>query len=289
MKTRKTLFLSVLFGISAQTGGLFGQIDPAATKRLLEEAAKSKPEVRSQIEGAVDVHNRLPDQIEGGDSIPASPGHPFAQSPLVTDETRHDAKGLLNPMVTILRGADHNNPEELIRTSELMQRHMSELPSDMTLNDKYGHIKKCPVCGPKVSHTIHLHEEAVATAPAKTIALFQYGSADLTRTATQRLEEFAEVVSGQSASRVCLVGRASRVGGTWDSNQTLSERRTDSVAAALRAAGVAPSKITTLWLGWDEPQLNDINTQKYGLGPLWREAGSQSMNQSVVAVMYVID
>ncbi len=263
------------------------QIDRELVRKALHEGQQSDPQTRRAVEGTLGVYERLPKAIAGGDKIPAKPGHPLGKSPLVSDTERQRSKDVVMPLMTIFRGADHKAREDLLRSSQMFEKHMRTMPAPRNLNEKYGHIKKCPACAAHVAHMIYQHEEAVASAPVREIALFNYGESKLTRTAVDRIHRFVDHCRKQPDARICLIGRASRKGGNWQTNQSLSERRTDAVASELRHHGIPASSITTLWLGFDAPQLCDENSAKYGFSRLWRDAGVLRMNQSVLMVMYL--
>lgn len=262
------------------------QIHPDLVQRALSEARKSDPETREAVLGTVEVYQQLPPSVKGGDSVPATKGHPFSTSPMVTAEQRENAETVVMPLMTIFRDADHQAPEALVESSRMFEKHMATLPVPKHLNDKLGHIKKCPACAAHVSHMIYQHEVAVASAPLRGVVLFHTGDSELTSRARAEVRDFAITVRNHPRARVCLIGRASRIGG-WQYNRVLSERRTDAVAGALRIHGVPGEKITTLWLGFDAPQLNPVNTAKYGFRPLYESAGCQQMNQSVLMVLYL--
>ena len=59
-------------------------------------------------------------------------------------------------------------------------RELTNEPVPNHLNDKLGHIKKCPACAAHVSHMIYQHEDAVASAPGREIVLFHLGDDQLT-------------------------------------------------------------------------------------------------------------
>ena len=123
---------------------LHAQIDQALVQKALEEGRKSDPVTREKIEGTLAAYEQIPEAIDGGDDIPARPGHPFAHSPLVSDVERKESENVVIPLMTIFRGGDHNDVEELIKSSEMFENHMRTMPVPGNLNAKYGHIKKCP-------------------------------------------------------------------------------------------------------------------------------------------------
>ena len=204
---------------------------------------------------------------------------------MISDRQRADAAEVVIPMMTIFRGADHTNIKEIQKSSEMFQKHMATMPKPGSLNEKYGHIKKCPACAAHVSHMIFQHQQAVASAPMKAIVLFHTGKAELTEKARSEIKKVAATANQLPDSRICLIGRASRTG-SWPLNQKLSEKRTDGVANALRLNGVPSDSITSLWLSFDEPQLNHQNSAMYGFENLCRNAGMLQMNQSVLMVLY---
>ncbi len=282
---------AVALGAAAVFAGAFpvtnahAQIDRNLVQRALSEARKSDPETRKAVTGTVDAYERLPKSVQGGEKAPAAKGHPFAKSPMISDQQRKEGENVVMPLMTIFRGADHRDPDAIVESSRMFAKHMANLPVPRHLNDKLGHIKKCPACAAHVSHMIYQHEEAVASAPGKEIVFFHTGDDQLTPKMQDAVRNFALTVRNHPGARICLIGRASRIGG-WQYNCKLSECRSDTVAKALRIHGVPGEKITTLWLGFDEPQLYPSNCSKYGFDSLFRKAGSQQMNQSVMMVLY---
>ncbi|NNE93820.1 MAG: OmpA family protein [Verrucomicrobiales bacterium] len=278
--------LGFFLAASTQFSVMHAQIDRAFVSRALAEADHSDPKTRAEVRGAIAVYEALPKAVAGGNSVPAKPGHPLAKSPIVSDLARAKSEEVVIPMMTIFRGADHTKAAELRKSSEMFNKHMASLPVPDSLNAKYGHIKKCPACAAHVSHMIYQHEEAVASAPLRELVFFHTGKAELTETARTTIRQFAAEMKRHPDARVCLIGRASRVG-PWRMNQELSERRSDGVAGALRINGVPADSITTLWLSFDEPQLTPRNSARYGFAKLCRYAGIQQMNQSVLMVLYL--
>lgn len=261
------------------------QIDQDLVEKALAEARKSDRDTRQSVTGTLAVYGQLPKSVKGGDEVPATKGHPFSASPLVTEQERKDAEKVVMPLMTIFRGADHGDRDAIVESSRMFEKHMANLPVPSHLNDKLGHVKKCPACAAHVSHMIYQHEEAVASAPVRKIVLFHLGDDQLTPMMQDSVRDFALTVRNHPGARVCLIGRASRIGG-WQFNCRLSECRSDAVADALRDYGIPGERITTLWLGFDSPQLSPLNCSKYDLDSVFRKAGSQRMNQSVMMVLY---
>ncbi|GAB2487707.1 OmpA family protein [Comamonas humi] len=82
--------------------------------------------------------------------------------------------------------------------------------------------------------------------------LFEFGKAQLLPTAGQRLDQLANFLRQYPDRKLLIEGHTDSVGSSA-ANQTLSERRAQSVQQALVARGVDPSRITARGYGKDYP------------------------------------
>jgi outer membrane protein OmpA-like peptidoglycan-associated protein len=85
--------------------------------------------------------------------------------------------------------------------------------------------------------------------------------------------------------RILLIGRASR-GGAHGYNMVLSERRVRAVRAELVRWGVAPERIKTFWLGWEQPYLTPEVAKLYRVPTYLFDNDEVKLNQSVELVLY---
>lgn len=82
--------------------------------------------------------------------------------------------------------------------------------------------------------------------------LFATGSADLTAGAETRIQRLARFLEGQPGRTVRIEGYTDATGSS-ETNLRLSERRAESVRAALLAQGVNPTRVTTRGFGEAQP------------------------------------
>jgi outer membrane protein OmpA-like peptidoglycan-associated protein len=90
---------------------------------------------------------------------------------------------------------------------------------------------------------------------------FQFDSAELTSEGRGRVDQIASIVTREATNRrIAVEGHASRESAAQEAyNQRLSERRADTVAAALARDGVNNSQITSRGLGTRSPIASNDN------------------------------
>ena len=90
---------------------------------------------------------------------------------------------------------------------------------------------------------------------------FQFDSAELTPEGRGRVDQIASIVRREATNRrIAVEGHASRESAAQEAyNQRLSERRADTVAAALARDGVNNSQITSRGLGTRSPIASNDN------------------------------
>lgn len=86
--------------------------------------------------------------------------------------------------------------------------------------------------------------------------LFEFGKANLLPTSGQRLDKLAEFLRQYPDRRLLIEGHTDSVGSS-SANQTLSERRAQSVQQALLMRGVDAGRMTTRGYGKDYPVANN--------------------------------
>lgn len=90
---------------------------------------------------------------------------------------------------------------------------------------------------------------------------FQFDSAELTPEGRSRVDQIASIVRREATNRrIAVEGHASRESAAQEAyNQRLSERRADTVAAALERDGLSNSQITSRGLGTRSPIASNDN------------------------------
>jgi outer membrane protein OmpA-like peptidoglycan-associated protein len=90
--------------------------------------------------------------------------------------------------------------------------------------------------------------------------LFEFGKANLTSSARDKARDIADILSNQAQGRrVSIEGHTDSIG-TDVANQTLSERRAESVASALESGGVGRDRISTKGYGKRYPVAPNKNS-----------------------------
>lgn len=93
---------------------------------------------------------------------------------------------------------------------------------------------------------------AQTVAPATYLVLFDFDKSNINAAAQAVVSQVVADFKANKATAISVTGHTDRAG-TADYNMKLSERRADSVRAALIAAGVPAEAITTAWKGESEP------------------------------------
>lgn len=88
--------------------------------------------------------------------------------------------------------------------------------------------------------------------PHNGMVYFDLDSAELDAEDQAMLDEIVAAVKAQGPASVTVMGHADRAGGD-DYNMSLSERRAQTIAAALVAAGIPESAVNTMGYGETEP------------------------------------
>ena len=103
--------------------------------------------------------------------------------------------------------------------------------------------------------------------------LFDFDSATLSQNARQNLTDLAQSVNTYENTDILVLGHTDNVG-TDDYNDRLSVRRSESAATYLFEQGIAPSRVTTMGKGEEDPIASNES-----------EAGRQE-NRRVEVVIY---
>lgn len=95
-------------------------------------------------------------------------------------------------------------------------------------------------------------EKAAHTLPASFTLYFNPGSAKLDRDAYYVIEQVRQLTHSHSDYAIDVSGHTDSVGPA-EENRALSQKRAEAVTRALIDAGIAAERITTAWLGEDDP------------------------------------
>ena len=153
--------------------------------------------------------------------------------------------------------------------------------SAVSLAEWYQHVVACKeVCNLVVLGLLQEHIRRVQDLP-HTLALFETGREELAGAEREKILEFIADADDPS-TRLLLIGRASRVGNRA-LNRELSRRRVENARQMIAEAGIDPTRIETLWLGYEPPQITETVAERYGLNPA---LGEQRLNQSVLVVVH---
>ncbi|PTT79047.1 flagellar motor protein MotB, partial [Pelomonas sp. HMWF004] len=89
--------------------------------------------------------------------------------------------------------------------------------------------------------------------------LFEFGRAEVRPTASGAIGKLAKYLNDHADRSVLIEGFTDSVGGDA-ANMALSQRRAQSVADALRAQGVDPTRVATRGYGEQHPVASNANT-----------------------------
>lgn len=175
--------------------------------------------------------------------------------------------------------------QQILDKHEAMEKQVQE--SKLSKESWYEHVAACEqVCSPAFHALVSRHFGRVAELP-HTLVFFGVGKSKLEaheQEAVQRVAaEFAS--ANKAGSRVLLVGRGSRTG-SHDFNMSLSERRVRAVQEALVASGVAPERMESFWLGWEQPYLSNEIANNLQIPTSAFHGDEKKLNQSVMLVLY---
>lgn len=175
--------------------------------------------------------------------------------------------------------------QQILDQHEAMEKQMQE--SKLSKESWYEHVAACEqVCSPAFHALVSRHFGKVAESP-HTLVFFRAGKSELVAQEQESVRRVAaELASANKArSRVLLVGRGSRIG-SHDFNMSLSERRVRAVQEALAASGVAPERIESFWLGWEQPYLTNEIASNLQIPTSAFQSDEKKLNQSVMLVLY---
>lgn len=93
---------------------------------------------------------------------------------------------------------------------------------------------------------------------------FETGKYNINPNAKITLDKFQKIFAEYPDTDILIEGHTDDVG-SEASNMLLSERRANAVGNALKAAGVASSRITTKWYGESQPKADNISAENRAL------------------------
>jgi len=205
-------------------------------------------------------------------------------NPMVQERCRREAADKAVSHLARSKGLSREEATHLAHQHvEAMQRMAANKP--VSYAAYLQHIVECKgFCRPLVAHMVNCHVLAVAS-HERGIVLFDYDSAEVKeRYERTLLAEVGARLASDSGLEVLLVGRASRTGGLRY-NRLLSGRRALAVKDILLQKDVEPNRIHLIWLGWEQPHINEWIAEQYGLQREYR-LGQRQINQSVMLVLY---
>lgn len=309
MRRINNILLLLAIAVPLGTGGLLGKeasarSDAAVSEELVEHLfpEHEKLSQRERYLGIEELMDRLfPQEKEQTEQLKhmkiefsGPPKRPAIyevlvvtkrSNPMLTENCRREAA---QHTVAALSGTENIGEKEAAR---LLANHVSEAQAMVTEKglsyaDYLKHVVECRnFCRPVVSHLINCHVLAVSN-QEHGIVLFDYDS-DAVKTPFVEgvIEAVAERLESDPSMHVLLIGRASRTG-ELRYNRLLSGRRALAVKDKLMEKGAEPSRIQSMWFGWEEPQIDRWIAKEYGLEREFLELDKRQMNQSVVMVLY---
>lgn len=174
--------------------------------------------------------------------------------------------------------------------AEHMKEHQDFISEySMSYAEYLKEISECKeFCGPLIASLELCHIDAVARS-YHGIVLFALNSSVVSSEQSATIVALANQLRANPNHKIMLIGRASTIGGNLLYNRLLSGRRALAVKDELMTNGISESLISTMWFGWEPPQISDDIADEYKWGRFYREVGQKRMNQSVVMALYDAD
>jgi len=228
-------------------------------------------------------------------SFPGPPGRPnwfqalavtSDANPMLERQCKEDAMSLSVDSLRHVEGAAEG-AEAMQAAVAHMQEHQRFIRENrVSYADYLKEIAECrSFCAPLVASLVRCHVLSVARQPHGIVGFDLDSSSVPPESREGILEEVALRLEQHPEEKVLLVGRASQIG-DLRYNRRLSAQRALAVKDHLVARGVDESRIETMWLGWEPPQITESVAAEYGLAELYQSQGGQRINQSVVVVTY---
>ena len=265
-------------------------IDLAESEAPLEDSALAL--ARSLIDGsAEDLFGQTPNDVPLAEALAADladfrfdddghglrrAGSLFGENPLTQAKNPLLAPRLRQQWLAeaIRNVGDREALEHLTAEAERLR------DEEVTLAEWYEHITACKeICNLVVLGLLQEHIRKVQELP-HALVLFDLGRESVAADELTKIESL--LASADPATRLLLIGRASRVGDRAV-NRELSRRRVQSVQQTVTALGAEADRVETIWLGYEPPQITEMLAERYGLDPTLDE---QSLNQSVLIVAH---
>jgi len=185
------------------------------------------------------------------------------------------------------QGTYASDAETLQATMEHMHMHHEFIRGQQVSYGRYlASLSECrEFCAPLVASLMQCHVLSVARKPHG-IVLFELASSRVEPPfRTGVIDEMASSWKEAPDSRILLVGRASPIG-NLEYNRRLAAQRALAVRDELTGLGVPFERIRPMWFGWEPPQIDREIAGEYGFGTLYEENGHDTLNQSVVMVIF---
>ena len=209
-----------------------------------------------------------------------------AANPLLEEDCKKQALQLSVASLREAKGLDSD--EEALRVATAhVREHVDFVKSHGISYAGYlRSVAECRgFCGPLVTHLIQCQILSVARS-THGVLLFDFDSFDVDqRYVDGMLQQMQSQLAADPSRRAVLIGRASKIG-DLRYNRRLAALRALAVRDRLLELDVDPEQISTMWFGWEPPQITASVADEYGLRDLFDREGMQRMNQSVVAVVY---
>jgi len=276
-------------------GGAGGDAGPGAGANPC--GGRHAPELDSLIDEFMATGESVRDRAGGEEEVrfPGPPERPNwfqalavtrDENPLLERECKEEAMALSVDSLRHAEGAAEDAQAMQAAVAHMREHQRFIRENRISYADYLVSIAECrSFCAPLVASLVRCHVLSVARRPHGIVG-FELDSSELRPEFEEGiLAEVLERLDERPGEKVLLVGRASRIG-DLRYNRRLSAQRALAVKDHLVARGVDASRIETMWLGWEPPQITRSVAEEYGLADLYRTQGAQRVNQSVVVVTY---
>jgi outer membrane protein OmpA-like peptidoglycan-associated protein len=206
-------------------------------------------------------------------------------NPVLTQTCKKEALRNAIASHSRLKGATTDQSLAAVR-KHVRERQAIVTKEGVSVEGFFRHLTECKgFCGPHAVELLSCHVLSVSGSDHD-IVLFDWDSSYIENEYNRGVvARFTDRARRETARRILLIGRASPPGGSVH-NMQLSAERVLALKDRFVERGVAETRIATLWLGEEPPQLEAWMAKRYGFGGLLLEVGPDPFNQSVVVVIY---
>ncbi len=282
------LALLLAWPTAAQSGtdanaDLLGHIDQTLDEVIPDLVAIGRGQKQTQATDVADINRNIDQELEGGqwDGNKATSN----DNPMLTEECHEDAmRHALHEMME-RKDLDAQGAADMARM-HMHERQESFAQGGTTYSDYIEHIAECKAfCGPVVKKLIGCHVVAVKN-HEHDLVFFAFDSHEIgDQRSRDDIARIARSMNNDPSKNVLLIGRASKIG-PLGYNRRLSGLRARAVGEQLNNQGVEQAQIHTLTFGWEPPQIDAPIAEAYSIDSLFRTAGKNRINQSVMMVVY---